>query len=124
MVIADLHVRADGTEVMTVCVITTEGDVVCRGGNDTGLLGYGDREPRAGNHRIALPEPVYRLEIRQGDAIAARVHRPDMGIGRRNAASEGNHHARPIIRNTLQECRLGVSHPGSSDAARRRLSDG
>jgi hypothetical protein len=67
---ADLHVRADGTEVMTVCVITTEGDVVCRGGNDTGLLGYGDREPRAGNHRIALPEAVYRLEIRQGDAYA------------------------------------------------------
>jgi hypothetical protein len=55
---------------MTVCVITTEGDVVCRGGNDTGLLGYGDREPRAGNHRIALPEAVYRLEIRQGDAYA------------------------------------------------------
>jgi hypothetical protein len=67
---ADLHVRADGTEVMTVCVITTEGDVVCRGGNDTGLLGYGDREPRPGNHRIALPEPVYRVEFRQGDAYA------------------------------------------------------
>jgi hypothetical protein len=67
---ADLHVRADGTEVMTVCVITTEGDVVCRGGNDTGLLGHGDREPRPGNHRIALPEPVYRVEIRQGDAYA------------------------------------------------------
>jgi hypothetical protein len=55
---------------MTVCVITTEGDLVCRGGNDTGLLGYGDREPRPGNHRIALPEPVYRVEIRQGDAYA------------------------------------------------------
>jgi hypothetical protein len=34
------------------------------------LLGYGDRARRAGNHVVALPEAVYRLEIRGGDAYA------------------------------------------------------
>lgn len=75
---ARLRTRADGREVLSVCVITTDGAVACRGDNGTGLLGYGDTMARAGNHVLMTPGPVTELFTwTEGLAMVPRVTAAD-----------------------------------------------
>lgn len=62
--------RPDGRSVLSICAIAIDGQVVCRGDNGTGLLGYGDTMPRTGNHVIALSGAAGGLSIWGGDGYA------------------------------------------------------
>jgi hypothetical protein len=50
--------REDGLDVLSICALALDGQIVCRGDNGTGLLGYGDSAPRPGNHVIGIPAIV------------------------------------------------------------------
>ncbi|MBX7193797.1 MAG: hypothetical protein K1X94_17225 [Sandaracinaceae bacterium] len=50
--------REDGLDVLSICALALDGQIVCRGDNGTGLLGYGDSTPRPGNHVIDIPAVV------------------------------------------------------------------
>ena len=62
--------HGDGTSGLSVCVVTLDRAVLCRGDNTTGLLGQGHTRPLAGTWPIPISGPVAQMVSWNGEAIA------------------------------------------------------
>lgn len=62
---AEVHVGAG-----TTCALSLDREVYCRGANNVGQLGQGDREPRDRFVRVPLPEPVRVFSTRYSHSLA------------------------------------------------------
>ena len=58
---------SSGGPALTICTLSNAGEVLCRGNNESGLLGHGDRLPHRGNSVIAVPSGGAEIFIWEGN---------------------------------------------------------